>query len=116
MRQRRIRVMVGVLFCLLCIRSSGQTQDLVIVGGTLIDGTGRNPLPNAVIVVEGSRIKAVGAKGAVSYPQNARIIPADGKTILPGLKERRSTLGSLGSLGRFGRIFLTWFRKPAYSG
>jgi imidazolonepropionase-like amidohydrolase len=58
---------------------------LVLEGGTLIDGTGRNPVNNAVIVIEGSRIKAVGARGQVSYPPNARVITTDGRTILPGL-------------------------------
>jgi imidazolonepropionase-like amidohydrolase len=58
---------------------------LVLEGGTLIDGTGRNPVNNAVIVIEGSRIKAVGARGQVSYPSNARVITTDGRTILPGL-------------------------------
>jgi hypothetical protein len=30
----------------------------VIQGGTLIDGTGRAPIRNSVIVIEGNRIKA----------------------------------------------------------
>ncbi len=62
-----------------------QAQVLVLDGGTLIDGTGRNPINNAVVVIEGSRIKAAGAKGQVSIPQNARVIKTDGKFILPGL-------------------------------
>src|SRR6266542_7027161 len=58
---------------------------LVIQGGTLIDATGRPPLENAVIVVEGERIKAVGNRGEVAVPRNARVIDVKGKTILPGL-------------------------------
>lgn len=64
---------------------SGQSQALVLEGGTLIDGTGRTPISDAVIVIEGSRIQAVGTKGRVSYPRNARIVNTEGRTILPGL-------------------------------
>ncbi len=62
-----------------------QNQTLVLEGGTLIDGTSKAPINDAVVVIEGSRIKAVGVKGKVSYPQNARIIKTEGRTILPGL-------------------------------
>ena len=58
---------------------------LVIQGGTLIDATGRAPMENAVIVIEGERIKAVGKRGEVAAPPNARVIDVKGKTILPGL-------------------------------
>ena len=62
-----------------------QNQTLVIEGGTLIDGRGGAPIQNAVIVIQGSRIKVVGEKGKVSVPAGAKIIQEDGKTILPGL-------------------------------
>ena len=63
----------------------GQNETLVIEGGTLIDGTGRGPIRDAVVVIEGSRIKAVGTRGTVTYPPGARVIGAEGRTILPGL-------------------------------
>src|SRR3990167_11036615 len=69
----------------LSLSAKGQGQTLVIEGGTLIDGTGGNPLKDAVIVIEGDRIKAVGTKGKLSYPSNARVLQAAGETILPGL-------------------------------
>ncbi len=76
-------VLIGVF--LSGIQAQAQNQILVLEGGTLIDGTGRAPINDAVVVIEGSRIKAAGAKGKVSYPPNARVIKTDGKTILPGL-------------------------------
>jgi imidazolonepropionase-like amidohydrolase len=72
---------------LMQVPGNGQGRALVIEGGTLIDGTGGTPLRNAVIVIEGDRIQAVGTKGQVSYPPDARVIQADGRTILPGLFE-----------------------------
>lgn len=67
------------------IQTRGQARPLVIEGGTLIDGTGSVPLENAVVVVQGNRIKAIGVKGKVAIPPNATVIKAQGKTILPGL-------------------------------
>jgi len=61
-----------------------QAQTLVIQGGTLIDGTGRPPIDNAVIVIEGDRFKAVGRSAEVAIPQGAQVIDARGKTVLPG--------------------------------
>ena len=60
-------------------------QTLVLEGGTLIDGTGGLPVPNAVVVIEGSRIRAVGTVGQMSYPPGAPVINTEGLTILPGL-------------------------------
>ena len=57
---------------------------LVIQGGALIDATGRPPIENAVVVIRGERIEAVGKRGEVSIPSGSRVIDAKGKTILPG--------------------------------
>jgi imidazolonepropionase-like amidohydrolase len=80
-----IRSWLLVVALLIPLHAQAQTQVLVLEGGTLVDGTGRNPINNAVVVIEGTRIKAAGAKGQVTYPQNAKVIKTDGKTILPGL-------------------------------
>jgi len=83
---KRWMAMLG-LAALLVAGSQGraQNQTLVVEGGTLIDGNGRAPVPNAVVVIEGNRIKAIGTKGQVKYPANAKVINAEGKSILPGL-------------------------------
>jgi hypothetical protein len=57
---------------------------LAVIGGTLIDGTGRTPIENAAIVIVNGRFTAVGRKDEVSVPPNAQIVDASGKTILPG--------------------------------
>ena len=62
-----------------------QDRALVLEGGTLVDGTGRAPLADAVVVVEGSRITAVGTRASLTYPAGAEVINVAGRTILPGL-------------------------------
>ncbi|MBI4525938.1 MAG: amidohydrolase family protein [Deltaproteobacteria bacterium] len=57
---------------------------LVIEGGTLIDGTGKAPLEDSVIVIEGDRFKAVGANGQIPIPPRSQVINVKGKTVLPG--------------------------------
>ncbi|HEY3121232.1 MAG TPA: amidohydrolase family protein [Vicinamibacteria bacterium] len=54
----------------------------VIKAGVLIDGGGGAPLRNAVIVVEGERITAVGSGLAV--PAGARVLDLSESTVLPG--------------------------------
>jgi imidazolonepropionase-like amidohydrolase len=62
-----------------------QAKPLAIVGGTLIDGTGRAAVDDAVVVFQNGRIQEVGKRGAVAIPRGAEVIDAKGKTILPGL-------------------------------
>jgi imidazolonepropionase-like amidohydrolase len=58
---------------------------LVIEGGTLIDGNGGTPVPDALIVIQGNKIESVSRKGQASYAAGAQVLKADGKFILPGL-------------------------------
>jgi len=57
---------------------------LAVVGGTLIDGTGRPPIENSVIIIANGRFTAIGRNGEVAVPQGAQIVDAAGKTVLPG--------------------------------
>lgn len=61
------------------------TGTLVISGATLIDGHGGAPVPDSVVVVQGTRIAAVGRRGEVTLPAGARVVEATGKFVLPGL-------------------------------
>jgi imidazolonepropionase-like amidohydrolase len=60
---------------------------LLIKNGTLIDGLGHDPIPNAVMAIEGSRISHVGPAGPTMRPEapDDTVIDAAGKFILPGL-------------------------------
>ncbi len=56
---------------------------LVVQGGRLIDGTGRPPIENSVIVIQAGRFQAIGGRGEVSIPADAEVIDVKGKTVLP---------------------------------
>src|SRR5271169_4545132 len=60
---------------------------LLIKNGTLIDGSGHDPIMNTLIAIEGNRITHVGTTGAAMRPQTPEdtVIDATGKFILPGL-------------------------------
>ncbi|HUS78764.1 MAG TPA: Xaa-Pro dipeptidase, partial [Patescibacteria group bacterium] len=57
----------------------------VILGGTLIDGTGGPPVRDSAIVIDDEWIVAVGKRGEVKIPEGAELIDATGRTVLPGL-------------------------------
>jgi imidazolonepropionase-like amidohydrolase len=58
---------------------------IVVSGGTLVDGTGREPLPGATIVVRDGRVAEVTAGGVASLRAGTEGIDTRGKWIVPGL-------------------------------
>lgn len=58
---------------------------LAIVGGYLIDGNEGTPVPNSLILVDGNKIGAVGRVGELQVPAGAKVINAEGMTVMPGL-------------------------------
>jgi imidazolonepropionase-like amidohydrolase len=74
------------LALLICVTvDAGQAQTaLVIRGVTLIDGTGRPPVADATVVVDGGRIVQV-ATGVAAPPAGAQVIDGRGKFLMPGL-------------------------------
>ena len=57
---------------------------IVILGATLFDGSGRAPIRNSVVIIEGDQIVAVGRRGQVRIPRDARVIDARGMVVSPG--------------------------------
>jgi len=58
---------------------------IAIVGGRLIDINNGSAIDHSVVLVENGKITKTGAQGAVPIPAGARVIHAEGRTILPGL-------------------------------
>ncbi len=75
----------GLLLSLpaIAIAQSGAVK--AFTGVTLIDGTDRQPVANATIVVRNGRITAAGPANSVAVPAGAERVALDGKFAIPGL-------------------------------
>ena len=58
-----------------------------ITGATVIDGTGRAPIPDAVILLEDERITSVARAADTIIPEQADVIDARDQYIIPGLMD-----------------------------
>ena len=58
---------------------------VAIRAGRLLNGTGTPAIDNAVIIVVGDRIEAVGPAASVTVPAGARIVDLSADTVMPGL-------------------------------
>ena len=63
---------------------------IALVGGTLIDVTGKAATPNSSVLIQGDRITAAGARSSIKVPANAKVIDVTGKFLLPGLWDMHS--------------------------
>ncbi|MCC6175771.1 MAG: amidohydrolase family protein [Chloroflexi bacterium] len=53
--------------------------------GVLFDGSERDPISRGAVLVDGGHIVAAGSENTVQAPRDARVVDADGGTIIPGL-------------------------------
>lgn len=89
MRRSRTRhLVVGCLtvLCLFLDSAAAAAQPTVLKGATVLNGLGAPPITDAVIVIEGDVIKAVGGKNTPT-PADAKVVDLSGKFIIPGLIE-----------------------------
>lgn len=64
--------------------SQAADSTIAIVGATLIDGSGRAPVTDSVVVLKDDTIVAAGKRGQVQVPAGARSIDGAGLVIAPG--------------------------------
>jgi len=67
------------------LSSLGKPRPTAIVGGTLVDVVSGAVVKDAVVLIDGGLIKAVGKAGELAIPAAYMVVHAEGKTILPGL-------------------------------
>ena len=66
---------------------------LALTNVRLIDGTGHGPIENMAIIIDGNRIKNLGA--VTGYPDNTNVVDLRGLTVMPGLVDCHLHLGGL---------------------
>jgi len=84
-RTRPTLVVLAALSAVLAAApQASPAEGLAIVGATVVDGTAP-PLPDAVVLIRGDRIQAVGSRAQVALPKGITIIDGRGKWVAPGL-------------------------------
>src|SRR5438046_2632426 len=67
------------------VKPDPQLESLVLAHVTVIDVTGGPSKADMTIVINGDHITDLGEAASVSIPQNAKVINAAGKFLIPGL-------------------------------
>jgi imidazolonepropionase-like amidohydrolase len=83
MRSPVSALLLALVLAAFPLPASGGT--LALVGATVFDATGAPPIADAVVVVDGDRIAAVGPRDQVTIPDDAEIIDVSGRFVVPGL-------------------------------
>ncbi len=79
----RAAAALGLSLLLAC--GQREPDGVALVGATVIDGSGGPALPDAVVVVRGSRIESVGTRAGFQLPERTREVDVGGRWIIPGL-------------------------------
>ncbi|MEO6808970.1 MAG: amidohydrolase family protein, partial [Isosphaeraceae bacterium] len=88
------RWFVSLAALVLISPGTASAETTYVRAGRLFDGTGDATKGNQVIVIEGDRIKAVGPADEIKIPEGAHVIDLSGATVLPGLIDCHTHLGS----------------------
>lgn len=74
---------------------------VALVGGRVITmreaETSQEVMEDAVVLVQGDTIRAVGKRGEVRVPDGARVIDVQGKTLMPGIIDAHAHVSHFGS-------------------
>jgi imidazolonepropionase-like amidohydrolase len=66
---------------------------IALVGGTVVGMDGGAAIRDSVVLIEGERIRSVGPASNVKVPPGARIVPMQGRWLIPGLMNMHIHLG-----------------------
>jgi imidazolonepropionase-like amidohydrolase len=104
----RIEILTGLL--MLAAGAAVAQENLrpdvpvAIVGGKLLDGYEAEPIHHSVVVFEDGRITRVGQQHDTTIPENAVIIDAGGRTVMPGLIDAHMHIDLIGH-GSYERYY-----------
>jgi imidazolonepropionase-like amidohydrolase len=102
-----IALVLSVPLVLMCERPGspqGAERVTAIVGATIIDGNGGEPISDGTVLVVGERISDVGPRASVRVPEGATIIDGAGRYVTPGFIDTNvhvSPFGGHEQLARF---------------
>lgn len=69
----------------LLMGTAAQAEILALTGANVVDIDGKAPIRNAVVLIDGEKIQAIGPASTTAVPAGAKVIPLDGKWLIPGL-------------------------------
>ena len=90
---RALLSIILLIFLIAFVLTANAAGTSAIIGGTVVDLDGNAPIKNAVIIIEGERIAAIGAAGSVEIPDGAEQVDAKGTWLIPGLMNMHVHLG-----------------------
>ena len=64
------------------------------VGARIIDGTGRPPVENGVLLVRNGRVESIGPASKIKLPPGTERVDVSGRTIMPGLINAHGHVGA----------------------
>jgi imidazolonepropionase-like amidohydrolase len=87
MKKRLGSLFFPVLLCLLNAQQvpTPRSSALVFTHVTVIDGTGAAAKPDVTVIITGDRISRIGRSSTIQVPQDAQVVEARGKFLIPGL-------------------------------
>jgi imidazolonepropionase-like amidohydrolase len=98
MRKQLIGIGALLLVAAAAAGLRAQPSSLAIVGATVIDGNGGPAIANAVVVVTGNRITAVGPRASTEVPSGAETIDGAGQFLVPGFVDTNVHLSLYGGM------------------
>lgn len=95
---RPLMLLVTASLSAACQGALAQEQSLVIAGATLIDGTGAPAREGVTILIREGLITGISTADEAALPEEAAVIDASGKYVIPGLADMHVHFGT-GGLG-----------------
>jgi hypothetical protein len=89
-------LLLSIVAVALCSCSHARSASLGITHVTVIDATGAAPKTDSTVIVEGSRIFAVGPSNSTPVPHGAKVIDGSGKFLISGLADMHIHLTGAG--------------------
>lgn len=90
-----LKIGVAVLWSVLCapVGAAESARTIALVGGSVVNLDGGPPLRDAIVLIEGEKIVAIGKSGEVDVSPDAERVDVGGTWLVPGLMNMHVHLG-----------------------